>query len=112
MRIRCIAANYNLVMSLKHLIPYLRIARFDHWIKTIFMLPGLAFGYLSAGAIPPTFASDLLVSLLSLGLLASANYTINEYLDAEFDRYHPQKQNRAGVKEPLDARIVWLEYGC
>ena len=97
-------------MSLRKLIPYIRIARFDHWIKNIFMLPGLAFGYLSAGAIPATFASDLFLSLLSLGLLASANYTINEYLDAAFDRYHPQKQNRAGVKERLDGRLVWLEY--
>jgi 4-hydroxybenzoate polyprenyltransferase len=43
-------------------------------------------------------------------LAASANYTINEYLDAEFDRHHPLKRVRPGARGVLDRRLVALQY--
>ena len=43
-------------------------------------------------------------------MIASANYTINEYLDLEFDKYHPVKKDRPGVQGLLDVRFVVLQY--
>ena len=43
-------------------------------------------------------------------LIASANYTINEYLDARYDRFHPLKQDRPGAQGRLEPRLVALQY--
>ena len=51
-----------------------------------------------------------LVALLSICLIASANYTINEFLDAQFDRHHPLKNGRPGALGVLDLRLVTLQY--
>jgi len=92
------------------LMHYIKIARLDHWIKNIFMLPGVALGI--AFSLSPTFDLFFLVPMafLSTCLASSANYAINEYLDVEFDRFHPLKKNRTGVVFLLDYRIVFLEY--
>jgi 4-hydroxybenzoate polyprenyltransferase len=94
----------------KLLLPYLRIARIDHWVKNIFMIPGVAVGLLFVR--PPAYllASHVVVGMLSLCFLASANYTINEYLDSEFDRFHPTKKDRAGAQGLLDQKWVTLQY--
>lgn len=90
---------------------YLKIARFDHWIKNIFILPGVAAAFLLADR---TFNSSvllrLLTGLLSTCFIASANYVINEWLDASFDRYHPVKKFRPVVTEHMKAGYVYLEY--
>jgi len=92
------------------LFPYWRIARTDHWIKNAFMLPGVAVGllFLRPPAMPLVW--HVLLGLTSLCLLASANYTINEYLDAEFDRFHPVKKLRAGALGQLEPKWVMLQY--
>jgi len=90
---------------------YLRIARVDHWIKNIFMLPGVAVGLLFVRPPVDIFALHVVLGFASLCLIASANYTINEYLDAEFDRHHPVKKHRAGAQGLLDGRWVAAQYG-
>jgi len=87
---------------------YIGIARPDHWIKNIFMIPGLAFAWVVAPHTESLLA--LPGALVALCLIASANYTINEYLDAEFDRFHPVKCARAGALGLLDGRIVMAQY--
>lgn len=90
---------------------YVKIARPDHWIKNIFMLPGAALAFLLSGSeVQPFILAKIIFGLLILCLTASANYTINEYLDAEFDRFHPLKQNRPGAQGLLDRRFVVLQY--
>jgi decaprenyl-phosphate phosphoribosyltransferase len=76
---------------------YIKIARPNHWFKNIFIIPGTIFAIL----IFPNF-SWLLFGKFILGffcvcLICSANYVINEWLDAEFDKYHPLKKNRPSV---------------
>jgi 4-hydroxybenzoate polyprenyltransferase len=94
--------------SLRH---YIGIARPDHWIKNVFMLPGVGVAYiLMRHDRPPTVLYLLLIAAVSLCLAASANYTINEYLDAQYDRFHPTKRTRPGAEALLDGRIVLLEY--
>jgi 4-hydroxybenzoate polyprenyltransferase len=89
---------------------YVKIARPDHWIKNIFLLPGVAV----ALSITPHRISAIWLTLplgmLSLCLIASANYTINEYLDAPFDRFHPLKKNRPGAQKLLDGKLVFAQY--
>jgi decaprenyl-phosphate phosphoribosyltransferase len=95
----------------RSILNYVKIARPDHWIKNIFMLPGAALAFLLSGSHPePHVIGKILLGLVILCITASANYTINEYLDAEFDRFHPLKQNRPGALGLLDRRFVALQY--
>jgi len=68
---------------------YLAIARFDHWFKNVFVLPGVAVAIGVGADFTWQSAEALILALIATGFIASANYTINEYLDAEFDRFHP-----------------------
>src|SRR5207247_9312568 len=56
------------------------------------------------------FVRRLVIGMASLCLIASANYVINEWLDAAYDRFHPIKRNRPSVVERLDPWIVYAEY--
>jgi len=63
-------------------------------VKHIFIVPG-AVGALILGVnIDQGILRRLVVGFVSACLIASANYVINEWLDAEFDRYHPLKCQR------------------
>jgi 4-hydroxybenzoate polyprenyltransferase len=89
---------------------YLAIARPDHWIKNIFMIPGIAVALVVAPITPADMVIPLLLGTISLCLAASANYTINEYLDAAHDQFHPIKSNRPGARGLLDPRFVAAQY--
>ena len=90
---------------------YIAIIRVDHWFKNIFMLPGIVFALLYFD-IPLNgwFALTMLLGVFATCLIASANYVINEWLDAEFDKFHPVKKHRPAVVRELSAKIVYLEY--
>jgi 4-hydroxybenzoate polyprenyltransferase len=93
------------------MLAYVRIARPDHWIKNAFIIPGILFACLLTDiAFSWTIALRLIIGMASTCLIASANYVINEWLDAEFDRHHPTKSLRPAVVENLDVRIVAVEY--
>lgn len=74
---------------------HLAIARFDHWIKNVFVLPGIV---LAIRVAPPNdwgaFAAKVVLGCLAVGIIASSNYILNEILDAPSDRYHPIKCRR------------------
>ncbi|MEM6850463.1 MAG: UbiA prenyltransferase family protein [Pseudomonadota bacterium] len=90
--------------------PYIAIARPDHWFKNVFVLPGAALGVLAAGSLEPMMVVNVIVCLVATCLTASANYTINEWLDAEFDRHHPVKKNRPSVTGKVEAKYVYTLY--
>ena len=94
----------------RRLKPYLDIARFDHWFKNVFMLPGMALAWLLVDVPLTSIAVSGLIALLSTGFIASANYVINEWLDAEFDRHHPIKQSRPSALGNVRAAYVYTEY--
>ena len=94
----------------KRLASYIGIARIDHWIKNLFMLPGVAVALLFVRPPAALLVQHVLLGFASLCLIASANYTINEFLDAEFDRFHPVKKIRAGALGLLDGRLVIVQY--
>ena len=83
----------QLKMSGFAIVDYLKIARFDHWTKHIFIIPGIV-GSLTFNEIPvfDGLVYNILVGFISAGFIASGNYVINEWLDKEFDSHHPLKK--------------------
>lgn len=91
---------------------HLAIARLDHSIKNLFVLPGVI---VPLSSYPSLMTSHLIVTLvwafLAITLVACSNYVINEVLDAPFDRLHPIKKNRPaarGVVHVGAAYVQWL----
>lgn len=88
---------------------YIRIMRLDHWIKQFFIVPGTVCALLMTKAqADASMVQAFWVGFFSTCFIASANYVINEYLDAEFDRYHPTKKFRSVVSEDVKGWVVWL----
>jgi 4-hydroxybenzoate polyprenyltransferase len=72
------------------------------------MLPGTAIAIALSGiALDPL---KLLIGIASACLVASANYVLNEWLDADFDRFHPMKKDRPSVVGGLSPALVYAEY--
>lgn len=90
---------------------YIAIARPDNWVKNLFMVPGMLFA-LSVFHTPfnSFLVTKIILGIASICLIASANYVINEYLDAGFDKYHPLKKKRSSVVSEINPRIVYIEY--
>lgn len=89
---------------------YVQIARFDHWFKNVLVLPGCAFALLLSTHWPARLWWSIPVTLLVACLVASANYVVNEWLDAATDRFHPLKKDRPSALGQLDGRWVVVEY--
>lgn len=90
---------------------YIAIARPDNWVKNVFMVPGMLFAYAYFQIpIDSSLFSRILIGIISTCLIASANYVINEYLDAQFDKYHPLKKKRTSVVRVVNPVIVYSEY--
>jgi decaprenyl-phosphate phosphoribosyltransferase len=91
---------------------HLRILRVDHWIKNVFVLPGivvaLSVDRAARSALDPL---QLVIGFLAICLVTSSNYVINEVLDGPFDRHHPVKCRRpvacGAVSIPL-AYVQWM----
>jgi decaprenyl-phosphate phosphoribosyltransferase len=85
---------------------YWQVMRIDHWIKNIFVLPGV---FIALTVVPEKISISLipvlLLGLFSIGLIASSNYVLNEILDAPRDSYHPSKRTR-----PVPAGTVRIRY--
>ncbi len=87
------------------------IARPDHWFKNVFMIPGI----LLVLFFHPDYLSQVAWLHVVLGfvaacLVASANYVLNELLDAETDRHHPTKSTRPLASGRVRVRTAWLEW--
>jgi 4-hydroxybenzoate polyprenyltransferase len=91
---------------------YIKIARPDHWIKNAFIIPGLVLALILI-EIPDSWGSfilKLIAGFFATCFIASANYVINEWLDAEFDKFHPTKKYRPVVSQNMKFSLVMLEY--
>ena len=90
---------------------YVSIARPDHWFKNIFMLPGIALAIiLDNVSFGPQLILDLVIAIIATCAVASANYTINEWLDAETDKFHPIKKSRPSVQGGVNALGVYSQW--
>ncbi len=90
---------------------YIKIARPDHWVKNAFILPGVAIAVLLTDfSFWPGVILRFILGFFATCFIASANYVINEWLDAEFDKYHPTKKYRPVVSENMKLSYVLVEY--
>lgn len=95
------------------MIEYLKIARPDHWLKNVFIL----FGHVVAVALAAATwrGSDTVLwaafSLVPACLIASANYILNEILDAPFDALHPTKRLRGIPAGKVKVPLLWAFMG-
>lgn len=91
---------------------YIKIARPDQWVKNVFIMPGLVLALILI-RMPDEWGSfiiKLAAGFFATCFIASANYVINEWLDAEFDKYHPTKKNRPVVSQNMKFSLVMAEY--
>ena len=91
------------------MLEYFKICRPEHWLKNIFIL----FGHVVAWALVLNFQWDArlvgvaLLSLIPACLIASANYILNEILDAPFDAVHPTKRLRGIPAGKVKVKYLW-----
>jgi len=91
---------------------HIEIARIDHWFKNVFIIPGaVAALAMDPQHVSPNIPQRAVLGLISVCLVASSNYVINEVLDAPSDLAHPTKFARpvpsGKVNIPL-AYVQWL----
>jgi len=90
---------------------HLAIARFDHSIKNIFVIPGIVVALSMTGsAFTLEIARNILLGVLATTLIACSNYVINEVLDAPFDRLHPIKRLRPAARGAVNIRLAYVQW--
>jgi len=105
-----IKSNQNKLDTKATLVDYLAMARFDHSTKHIFIIPGIVFAYILRGVQTDNIYQNIVLGLITAICIASANYVINEWLDRDFDKYHPTKSERTAVNLELNGQLIWLEW--
>jgi decaprenyl-phosphate phosphoribosyltransferase len=90
---------------------HFQIARVDHWFKNIFVLPGIVIALgLDQVPVTPGLLVHIVVGLVSICLVASSNYVINEVADAPFDRQHPTKGNRPVPSGQVNIPLAYAQW--
>ena len=88
---------------------YASVMRPDHWLKNLFIFFGSGAAWVLLGL--PFDSKNILLSLYCLVpacLVASANYILNEILDAPFDRLHPTKHKRSVAAGTAKESVLWF----
>jgi decaprenyl-phosphate phosphoribosyltransferase len=92
-------------------LPYLAIARPDHWFKNVFMALGVFLAYFYHPEVfGPTTIASIAWAVFITCLAASSNYVLNEILDAPTDRSHPVKRNRPIPSGQVRLSIAYAEW--
>ncbi len=91
---------------------HIQIARIDHWFKNVFVLPGVvvAVGMDPSLLSPTELPIRLFLGLLSICLVASSNYVVNEVLDAPHDRQHPTKCHRPVPSGKVNIPLAYVQW--
>lgn len=78
---------------------HIQIARFDHSVKQIFILPGIVVAAMILHVhFDIALVWRIVAGLFSATLIACSNYVLNELLDAPYDRLHPTKKDRPAAR--------------
>jgi len=97
---------------MRRLRPYLAIMRVDHWFKNVMCLPGMVLACVMTDcAFRLRDLPAIALGMFAIGLTASANYTLNEILDAPYDLEHPDKRTRPVPSGLVRVPLGYLQYG-
>ena len=90
---------------------HVAIARLDHSIKNVFVLPGVIVPWsIYPGLINARAMVTLVWAFVAITLVACSNYVINEVLDAPFDRLHPIKRNRPAARGLVSIPAAYVQW--
>ena len=89
---------------------YLQMARLDHMTKHVFIVPGIVLALVLRGMPDRWPLAAIVLGLASAVCIASANYIINEWLDRDFDAFHPDKSKRPAVTTAMSPLVVYAMY--
>lgn len=73
------------------LMEYFKLIRIKHWIKNIFLFVPLVF---SKHIFDVSYSSRIVIAFFAFSFLSSIVYIINDIIDRDSDRNHPQKKFR------------------
>lgn len=105
------AATVSQAAGWERVRPYLAIARPDHWFKNVFMVAGVLLAYLyHAEGFGETAILRIAWALVTTCFVASANYVLNEILDAPSDRNHPVKRFRPIPSGQVRTGLAYAEW--
>ena len=89
--------------------PYLKLLRPYQWVKSGFVFVGLLFGH---GWQQPLLVQRVVLAAAAFALAASAVYVLNDLVDRERDRQHPQKRSRPLASGAVSVRAALLLAGA
>ncbi len=91
------------------ILEHLKICRIDHWLKNVFIVFGHAVAVVLVFNLEITagLIGKAILSLIPACLIASANYILNEILDAPFDKLHPTKKLRGIPAGKCSIPVLW-----
>lgn len=90
---------------------HLAIARLDHSIKNLFVLPGVIVPLsVDPALLNVHLIKNLVLAFFAITLVACSNYVINEVLDAPFDRLHPIKKNRPAARGLVSVPAAYVQW--
>ena len=93
------------------LLGHIQIARIDHWVKNVFVFPGIVVALSVDRSRLATWSwLSFLLGMLAICLVASSNYVLNEILDAPFDLAHPNKRTRPVPAGRVSVPWAYLEW--
>lgn len=87
---------------------YLKLIRVEQWVKNIFVFLPLFF---SGKLLDKELFEESVFAFVVFSLVASSIYILNDYLDIESDKQHPEKRKRplaSGAISKAHAKIIFL----
>jgi 4-hydroxybenzoate polyprenyltransferase len=89
---------------------HIAILRIDHWTKNVFLLPGIVIPLTLSHRVSFPIVLNLIFGTISVCLVASSNYVINEILDAPYDRLHPVKYIRPAARGLVNLPLGYAQW--
>jgi 4-hydroxybenzoate polyprenyltransferase len=83
--------------------PLIQLLRPHQWVKNGFVLIGLLFGHAWAN---PDMRAQALAAFVAFCLISSAVYVMNDIIDHDADRRHPEKRKRPLASGKLSVRTA------
>ena len=90
---------------------HVAIARLDHSIKNLFVLPGIVIPLsVRPELLKWNLVERIVAGMIATTLIACSNYVINEVLDAPFDRLHPKKKGRPAALGLVNVPLAYVQW--